>query len=75
MKSQKRMRIEDAIDKLKNDKSGIWGRYSVENLGARYREAKHRQERFRQLVEKARELRSRGVILDGLLGLLLTDEN
>jgi hypothetical protein len=75
MKSKKRMRIDDAIDKLQNDKSGIWKHYTVENLGARYREAKHRQERFRKLVEKARELRSRGVILDGLLGLLLTDEN
>jgi len=75
MKSQKRMRIEDAIDKLQKDKSGMWGRYTVENLGARYREAKHRQERFRKLVEKARELRSRGQTLDGLEGLLLTDEN
>ena len=75
MKSQKRMRIEDAIDKLKNDKSGMWGRYSVDNLGARYREAKNRQERFRKLVEKARELRARGQTLDPLLGLLLTDEN
>jgi hypothetical protein len=75
VKSQTAMRTQDAIRKLKKDKSGMWGRYSVENLGARYREAKHRQERFRKLVEKARELRSRGQTLDGLEGLLLTDEN
>jgi hypothetical protein len=48
---------------------------TVENLGARYWEAKPHHEQFRKLVEEARELRARGQILDGLLGLLLTDEN
>jgi hypothetical protein len=75
VKSQTGMRTEDAIRKLQEDKPGTWGRYTVENLGARYREAKHHQEQFRKLVEEARELRARGQILDGLLGLLLTDEN
>jgi hypothetical protein len=80
MKSKKGMRARrvstrDAIRKLQEDKSGKWGGYTVENLGARYQEAKRRQERFRKLVEEARELRARGQTLDGLLGLLLTDEN
>jgi hypothetical protein len=75
VKSQTGMRTEDAIRKLQKDKPGTWGRYTVVNLGARYREAKRHQEQFRKLVEKARELRARGQILDGLLGLLLTDEN
>jgi hypothetical protein len=80
VKSQKGMRArrvstQDAIRKLQQDKSGMWGGYTVENLSARYQEAKRRQERFRKLVEEARELRTRGQTLDGLLGLLLTDEN
>jgi hypothetical protein len=75
VKSRTGMRTEDAIAKLKEKPGGMWGRYTVENLGARYREAKHRQEQFRKLVEEARELRARGHALDGLLGLLLTDEN
>jgi hypothetical protein len=75
VKSQTGMRTQDAIRKLQKDKPGKWGRYTVPNLGARYREAKRRQEQFRKLVEEARELRARGQTLDGLLGLLLTDEN
>jgi hypothetical protein len=75
VKSQTGMGTKDAIRKLQKDKPGTWGRYTVENLGASYREAKRHQERFRKLVEEARELRARGQILDGLLGLLLTDEN
>ena len=49
----RRVSTQGAIRKLQKDESGMWGRYSVENLGARYREARHRQERFRNLVEKA----------------------
>jgi hypothetical protein len=75
VKSQTGMRTQDAIRKLQKDKPGMWGRYTVENLGARYQEAKRHQEQFRKLVEEARELRARGRVLDGLLGLLLTDEN
>ena len=53
----------------------MWGRYTVENLGTRYREAKRHQEQFRKAVEAARELRARGETLGGLLDLLLADEN
>jgi hypothetical protein len=67
--------IEAAIAELKNEPGGMWGRYTVENLGARYREAKRHQEQIRKLVEAAREARAQGQTLDGLLGLLLTDEN
>jgi hypothetical protein len=66
---------DDAIRRLQKDKPGTWGRYTVPNLGARYREAKRHQEKFRKLVEEARGLRARGQKLDGLLALLLTDEN
>jgi hypothetical protein len=75
VKSRTGKRTGDAIAKLTKEPGGMWRRYTVENLGARYREAKHRQEKFRKLVEEARELRARGHVLDGLLGLLLTDEN
>ena len=66
---------EDAIAKLKEEPGGMWGRYTVENLGTRYREAKRHQEQFRKAVEAARELRARGQTLGGLLDLLLADEN
>jgi hypothetical protein len=75
VKSRTGKGTEDAIAELQEKPGGMWGRYTVENLGARYREAKPHQERLRKLVEEARELRARGQILDGLLGLLLTDEN
>ena len=74
VKSRTGMRTQDAIRKLQKDKPGTWGRHTVENLSARYWEAKHHQKPFRKLVEEARELRARGQILDGLLGLLLTDD-
>jgi hypothetical protein len=73
--SQTGMGIQDAICKLQKDKPGTWGRYTLQNLGARYREAKRHQEQFRKRVEQARERRARGQILDELSGLLLTDEN
>ena len=66
---------QDAIAKLKEETGGMWGRYTVENLGTRYREAKRHQEQFRKAVEAARELRARGQTLGGLLDLLLADEN
>jgi hypothetical protein len=75
VKSRTGKGTEDAIAELQEEPGGMWGRYTVENLGARYREAKRHQEQFRKLVEEARELRARGQMLDGLLGLLLTDEN
>jgi hypothetical protein len=75
VKSQTGMRTQGAICKLQKDKPGEWGRYTAASLGARYREAKRHQEQFRKLVEEARELRARGQKLDGLLALLLTDEN
>jgi hypothetical protein len=80
VKSQKTgMRTKKAISKLKEDKPGLWGRYTIENLCARYREAHRRakrgQERLRKLIEKARRARARGQPPDPLLGLLLTDEN
>jgi len=36
--------IQDALLKLKEDKLGMWKGYTVENLGARYREAKRFEE-------------------------------
>jgi hypothetical protein len=75
VKSRTGKGTEDAIAELQKEPGGMWGRYTVENLGPRYREAKRHQEQFRKLVEEARELRARGQMLDGLLGLLLTDEN
>jgi hypothetical protein len=75
MKSQTGMRTQEAIGKLRKDKPGIWGRYTVENLGARYWEAKRHQKQFRKLVEEACERRARGQKLDELSALLLTDEN
>ena len=38
VKSRTGKRTEDAIAKLKEEPGGMWGRYTVENLGARYRE-------------------------------------
>jgi hypothetical protein len=73
VKSRTGKGTEDAIAELQKEPGGMWGRYTVQNLGARYGEAKRHP--FRKLVEQARELRARGQILDGLLGLLLTDEN
>jgi len=82
VKSRTGKSTEAAIAELKEEPGGMWKRYTVENLGERYRQAKpdyrkakHRQERFRKLVEEARELRAQGQPLDGLRGLLLTDEN
>jgi hypothetical protein len=82
VKSRTGKGTEAAIAELKEEPRGMWKRYTVENLGARYREAKpdyqkakRRQERFRELVEEARELRARGIKLDPLRALLLTDEN
>ena len=75
VKSRTGKRTKDAIAKLKEESGGTWGRYTVENLGTRYREAKRHQEQFRKAVEAARELRARGETLGGLLDLLLADEN
>jgi hypothetical protein len=75
VKSRTGKGAEDAIAKLKEEPGGMWGSYTVENLGTRYREAKRHQEQFRKAVEAARELRARGQKLGGLLGLLLPDEN
>jgi hypothetical protein len=75
VKSRTGKRTEDAIAKLKEEPGGMWGRYTVENLGTRYREAKRHQEQFRKAVKAARELRARGQTLGGLLDLLLADEN
>src|SRR5262249_14716737 len=69
VKSQTGMRTEDAIRKLQEDKRGMWRRYTVENLGARYPEAKLNQ-RFRKLADRARRQ-----TLDELSGLLPTDGN
>jgi hypothetical protein len=75
VKSRTGKRTKDAIAKLKEESGGTWGRFTVENLGARYREAKRHQEQFRKAVEAAREHRARGQTLGGLLDLLLADEN
>jgi hypothetical protein len=82
VKSRTGKGTEAAIAELKEQSGGMWKRYTVENLGARYREAmpdyreaKRREERFRNLVEETRELRARGKKLDPLRALLLTDEN
>jgi hypothetical protein len=73
VKSRTGKRTGDAIAELRKEPK--WKKYSAQNLEARYWEAKHHQKPFRKLVEEARELRARGQILDGLSGLLLTDEN
>src|SRR5262249_38974588 len=75
MKSQTGMRTQDAIRKLREDKPKTWGRYTIENLGARYKETKRGQERFRRRVEKAQRLRALGRKPFGLSSLLPTDEN
>jgi hypothetical protein len=77
VKSQTGMRTQDAIRKLQKDKPGTWGRYTVPNLCARYREAKRGEERFRKAVERARERVALGqpLPLDLLVDLLPTDEN
>jgi|EndMetStandDraft_8_1072994.scaffolds.fasta_scaffold510064_1 hypothetical protein len=75
VKSRTGKRTEDAITQLKEEPGGIWGRYTVENLRTRHREAKRHQEQFRKAVKAARELRARGQTLGGLLDLLLADEN
>ncbi len=75
VKSRTGKGTEDAIAKLQKEPGGMWERYTVENLGARYWEAKHRQEQFRRLVEEVREPRTQWQTLPELLGLLPTDEN
>jgi hypothetical protein len=75
VKSQTGMRTLDAIRKLQEDKPRTWGRYTIQNLGARYKETKRGQERFRRRVEKARRLRALGRKPLGLSSLLPTDEN
>jgi hypothetical protein len=75
VKSQTGMGTQDAIRKLQEDKPRTWGRYTIQNLGARYKEAKRGQERFRRRVEKARRLRALGRKPFGLSSLLPTDEN
>jgi hypothetical protein len=52
VKSQTDMRTQDAaIRKLQKDNPETWGRYTVENLGARYREARRRQKVSASLSE------------------------
>jgi hypothetical protein len=51
VKSQTGMRTQDAIRKLQKDNPETWGRYTVENLGARYREARRRQKALASLNE------------------------
>ena len=41
----------DAIAALQKEPGGMWGRYSVESLGARYREARRRQKALASLRE------------------------
>jgi hypothetical protein len=71
------MRTQEAIRKLQKDKPGTWGRYTVQNLCTRHREAKRHEERFRKAVERARERVALGqpLPLDALVDLLPTDEN
>ena len=51
VKSKTGMRTQDAIRRLRKDKPEKWGRYSVESLGARYREARRRQKALASLHE------------------------
>ena len=53
VKSRTGKGTKDAIAKLKGGPGGKWGRYTVENLITRYREAKRHQEQFRKIVEAA----------------------
>src|SRR5262249_2866023 len=73
VKSQTGMRTQDAIRKLQKDKPKTWGRYTIQNLGARYKETKRGQERFRRRFEKARRLRALGRKLYGLTSLMPTE--
>ena len=75
VKSKTSMRTQGAIRKLHEDNPKTWGRYTIQNLGARYKETKRGQERFRRRVEKARRLRALGRKPLGLSSLLPTDEN
>jgi hypothetical protein len=50
-KSRTGKSTEYAIAELKKEPGGVWGRYSVENLGARYREARARQKVLASLHE------------------------
>jgi hypothetical protein len=75
VKSKTGMSTQDAIRKLQTDKPKTWGRYTIQNLGARYKETKRGQERFRRRVEEARRLRALGRKPFGLSSLLPTDEN
>jgi hypothetical protein len=43
MQSRTGMRMKNVLVKLREDKLGVWKHYTVENLGARYREAKRFQ--------------------------------
>jgi hypothetical protein len=74
--AQTGMRTQDAIRKLRKDQPGTWGRYTVPNLCARYREAKPHEERFQKAIERARERVAVGRPLPlDLLVDLPTDEN
>src|SRR5262249_13067763 len=46
MKSRTGKSTEDAIAELKKEPGGMWERYTVENLGARYREWRRWQKRL-----------------------------
>jgi hypothetical protein len=47
---------EDAIAKLKEESGAMWGRYTVKNLGARYREARARQKALASMHDALNEI-------------------
>jgi hypothetical protein len=69
MQSRTGMRTKDVLDKLREDKLGVWKDFSVENLGARYREAKHSQAQPETWTPSSRVLVERRirVLLEDLL--------
>jgi hypothetical protein len=56
VKSRTGKGTEDAIAKLKDEPGEMWGRYTIENLGARYREARVRQKAWASLSQLLNEI-------------------
>jgi hypothetical protein len=56
VKSQTGMGTQDAIRRLQEDNPGTWGRYTIENLGTRYRETRVRQKALASLSQLLNEI-------------------
>jgi hypothetical protein len=69
MQSRTGMRMKNVLVKLREDKLGVWKHYTVENLGARYREAKRSQVQPETWTPSSRALAERRIreLLEELL--------